>query len=69
MLIEEDIPIMDIRSKNILVQELNGKQEPVFIDYKRFGSITYPTQFWLRNPEKMNSKIHRRFQRLKEIYQ
>ena len=68
VLTDKTIPIMDIRGENIMVQKLNGKITPVFIDFKRYGGKTYPVQIWLSSEKQLIRKMQRRFQRLRELY-
>jgi len=69
VLTDNTIQIMDIRGENIMVQEVEGKVVPVFIDFKRYGGRTYPIQFWLLSEKQLIAKMQRRFQRLRELYQ
>lgn len=69
VLINNTIPIMDIRGENIMVQETSEGVVPVFIDFKKYGGRTYPIQFWLFSKKQLFDKMQRRFQRLRELYQ
>lgn len=66
LLIEKDIPLLELNGANILVQNLGNTTIPVFTDYKRFGSRTYPAQFWLVSRSERAKKIKRRFQILRD---
>lgn len=68
LLIDSDIPLLDIRGENIIAQKIENRFNPVFIDFKRFGANTYPFQPWLRFKYQRMKKIQRRFRRMKEIY-
>jgi hypothetical protein len=65
LLIDKEILLMDIRGENILVREIEeNKKIPVIVDYKRYGSRTYPFQFLTK--KRMVEKIRRRFKKIKE---
>jgi hypothetical protein len=67
-LLDESIPLMDIRAENILVKELpDEKIIPVLIDYK-CGRRMYPFQPDLWFPSRIRAKIERRFVRIRENY-
>ncbi len=66
LLIEKDIPLMELNSSNIVARDLGNSSIPVFIDYKRFGIRTYPAQFWLISRSERVKKIKRRFQILRD---
>ena len=69
VLIDKEVPVLDIRGENILVQNTAQGVIPVMVDYKRFGRKTYPFQFGLSSKKSMIKKQRRRFQRLREQYQ
>jgi len=66
--IDEQIPLMDIRGENIMVQETSAGVFPVFIDFKRYGARTYPVHFWLSSEKQRIAKMQRKFERLRELY-
>jgi hypothetical protein len=68
LLIEKDIPLLELNSSNIVARDLGNSVIPVLTDYKRFGSKTYPAQFWLVNRSERAKKIKRRFQILRDKY-
>lgn len=69
LLIEQDIPLMDLNDAHVAVQNLGDSNVPVFTNYKRLGSRTYPAQFWLVSRNERTKKIRRRFQTLRDKHQ
>lgn len=70
LFISEGIPYLDIHPENILVKELkNGDILPVFVDYKRVATKTYPFQFNLLFRSEIARKIKRKFFRIRREYQ
>lgn len=69
-LVNERIWLMDIRGENLVVKRnYDGTSMPVFIDYKRIGSKTYPFQFLMRFESQIRRRMRRRFERLRRDYQ
>ena len=69
LFLSNNISLFDINSENILVKELeNGDTTPVLVDYKRFGTRTYPFQFGLLTESGVRKKIKRRFARIRDSY-
>ncbi len=57
--------LIGINRENLLVQNKNGVQLPVIVDYKWMGREAFPYQFWLRYETCLKQKLHRKFQRLR----
>ena len=68
VLVDKKVTITDIRGENIMVKEMGKEVAPIFVDFKRYGSITYPIQIWLSSEKQLVEKMKRRFQRLREQY-
>lgn len=68
ILVEEQIPLLDIHAGNIIVKETDEGPVPVLIDFKRCGAQTYPFQLSLCFGSGIVKKMSRKFQRLKETY-
>lgn len=64
LLIAREIPYFGVHDRNILARTSGTLMEPVFVDHKRFGQLTFPFQPWLYTGAGIKAKLAREFRRL-----
>jgi hypothetical protein len=67
LLLDNEIHLMDITGENIMVKKTEEYALPVIVDYKRYGTNTYPFQFWMLSKNEREKRIQRRFMRLRRF--